>query len=83
MCEQLGAIIRKTHRYIFATLGAQKIFHFFLQKSILCMPCNYLLLSIATAVATNHDLEKKGNEDFISDGKISLVRLTYDPLMKS
>ena len=47
------------------------------------MPCNYLLLSIATAVATNHDLEKKGNEDFISDGKISLVSLTYDPLMKS
>lgn len=38
----------------------KKIFHFFLQKSILCMPCNYLLLSIATAVATNHDLEKKG-----------------------
>ena len=58
--KQLGAIIRKTHSYIFATLGAQKIFHFFLQKSILCMPCNYLLLSIATAVATNHDLEKKG-----------------------
>lgn len=32
----------------------------FLQKSILCMACNYLLLSIATAVATNDDLEKIG-----------------------
>ena len=36
------------------------MFHFFLQKSILCMVCNYLLLSIATAVVTNDDLEKIG-----------------------